>query len=458
LFPETSPVKLFFSYAHEDEGLRVELEKHLSLLKHQGLIDGWHDRRIVAGGDWASEIDKNLDASRVILLLVSANFIHSEYCYSVEFKRALARHEAGHAHIIPVLLSAVDWESAPFGKFQALPANARPVTSWENRNEAFANIAKGIRAAVERMRQGVGKGGAGCPGNELFNVPPLLPYLCDRSDQEGELGEALSLHLRESPRRPFMVVIHGDEYECHSEFLDRLQEESLPSLLDLKRRGLSVEYRMMPWPESVRAGRSAELSKTFRRLVGIEMVGNSAAPPEGVFDDVAPDRPVMLGLPLKTEDLTRGGVETLRAFFDFWDEWPDLPVGRTLVCAVSVRHRRVERMGFFLRRRLRMIDREVRRFIAGAAAGGGGRAPAPPSLDFGRYENLGGVVLPELRAITQQEVLVWSRSKIVRAMCRIRESEIEAIFKRRELCAPGGPIPMQLLADELEELVKRYRL
>ena len=93
----------------------------------------------------------HVNSAGVILLMVSADFMASAYCWDVEMKRAMERHEAREAVVIPVILRAVDWHSAPFGKLQALPKNAKPVTSWPNRDEAFADIAKGIRGAVERL-------------------------------------------------------------------------------------------------------------------------------------------------------------------------------------------------------------------------------------------------------------------------------------------------------------------
>lgn len=147
-------IKIFFSYAHEDESLRDELAKQLSLLKRMGHIEEWYDRRIVSGSDWAFAIDKHLNEAHIILLLVSADFIASDYCYGVELKRALERHETGEALVIPILLRAIDWADSPFSKLQALPTDVRPVTSWSNQDEAFADIVKGIRAAVKELRPG----------------------------------------------------------------------------------------------------------------------------------------------------------------------------------------------------------------------------------------------------------------------------------------------------------------
>ena len=144
-------IEVFFSYSHKDEELRDQLEKHLSILKRQGVITGWHDRRIGAGREWEGEIDKHLNTADVILLLISADFLASDYCYDVEMKRAMERHEAGETRVIPVILRPVDWKGAPFGKLQALPKDAKPVTSWPNRDEAFTDVAQGIRAAVEEL-------------------------------------------------------------------------------------------------------------------------------------------------------------------------------------------------------------------------------------------------------------------------------------------------------------------
>ena len=145
--------EVFFSYAHQDESLRDELEKHLSLLKRSGTISSWHDRCISAGSEWAGQIDKRLESADVILLLVSSDFVASDYCYDIEMNRALELHEKGAACVIPVVLRPVDWHSAPFAKLQALPRDAKPITEWTNRDSGFQDVARGIRQTVEARQQ-----------------------------------------------------------------------------------------------------------------------------------------------------------------------------------------------------------------------------------------------------------------------------------------------------------------
>src|SRR5579864_7896233 len=108
-----STVTLFYSYAREDEILRAQLEKHLSSLRREGLIADWHDRQIVAGTDWAYAVSEHLRAASVILLLISSDFLASDYCFSIEMQQALERHKGGEARVIPVILRPVDWQRAP---------------------------------------------------------------------------------------------------------------------------------------------------------------------------------------------------------------------------------------------------------------------------------------------------------------------------------------------------------
>jgi hypothetical protein len=150
----TTPIKLFYSYSHKDERLRDQLETHLANLKNQGFIDGWHDRKILAGASWAGDIDENLENAGVILLLVSADFLASDYCFNKETARALERHAAGEARVIPILLRPVDWKGTPFAHLQALPKDAKPDIKWTHRDEAWTDVANGIRRAVEALRAG----------------------------------------------------------------------------------------------------------------------------------------------------------------------------------------------------------------------------------------------------------------------------------------------------------------
>src|ERR1044072_2540193 len=147
-----NPLKIFFSYSQKDKNLRDKLEEQLSLLKNQKLVSTWHDRKFFPGDEFDREISENLEDADLILLLVSPSFIASKYCYEKEMVRALERHEAKEARVIPIILRPCDWNTAPFGKLVALPENGKPVTTWSNRDNAFLSIAQGIRKYIEENK------------------------------------------------------------------------------------------------------------------------------------------------------------------------------------------------------------------------------------------------------------------------------------------------------------------
>ncbi len=153
-----APVTLFYSYAHEDEALRDELQGHLKILERRGLLAPWHDRRINAGEDWAQRIDENLRQAELVLLLVSKDFIESDYIMGTELGAAMARHAQHETVVVPILVRAVDLDpddadELPFLKLQGLPTDLKPVTSWPNRDEAWTNVAKGLRVTVKAIRE-----------------------------------------------------------------------------------------------------------------------------------------------------------------------------------------------------------------------------------------------------------------------------------------------------------------
>lgn len=122
----------------------------MSVLQRQGIIASWHDRRITAGKELHDEIDKHLQSANLILLLVSPDFLASDYCYGIEMTHAMERHDAGDATVVPIILRPCYWENAPFSKLAALPKDALPVTSskWGSIDEGFADVARGIATAA----------------------------------------------------------------------------------------------------------------------------------------------------------------------------------------------------------------------------------------------------------------------------------------------------------------------
>ncbi len=213
-------IEVFYSYSHRDEELRDQLENHLVTLKRDGVIQGWHDRRISAGQEWDGEIDAHLKSADIVLLLTSSDFLASDYCYDVEVASAIKRHEAREARVIPVILRPCDWTTTPFGKLRALPKDATPVTKWDNQDEAFLDIAKGIRRVAEEIRRAVEKepqpGASTHASTQAESIKPaprthipdiLRVEFVPRKDQSGDLVARLKEELAPHKRR--LVALWG---------------------------------------------------------------------------------------------------------------------------------------------------------------------------------------------------------------------------------------------------------
>jgi TIR domain len=223
--------KLFFSYQHADEQLRNMLEKHLAALKHQGFIEAWHDRRIDIGTELEGEIDKYLNEADIILLLVSADFIASHYCYEIEMKRAIERHEANEARVIPVILRPCDWHDTPFGKLLAAPKDGKAITSWANMDEAFLDVVRSIKELVRKQ-----------PTGQLASI--VSPsHIAPAQGAEGILVDRpRSANLRTS--KNFTVADRDQFLDDAFEFMAAFFENSLQEL----------------------AARNGDLSQRFRKI------------------------------------------------------------------------------------------------------------------------------------------------------------------------------------------------
>ncbi|QLP96886.1 MAG: toll/interleukin-1 receptor domain-containing protein [Rhodoblastus sp.] len=165
---------VFFSYSHKDEALRDELEIRFTMLKREGLIEAWHDRRIAVGKDFDDEISRKLEEADVILLLASPDFLASDYCWGKEVKRAMERHAARDALVIPIVLRPCEWTRAPFGKLLAAPSDGKAVTGWSDRDAAFLDVARKIRAALNERPERAGAASSPPPAAAASAAAPRV--------------------------------------------------------------------------------------------------------------------------------------------------------------------------------------------------------------------------------------------------------------------------------------------
>ncbi len=151
---QTPALRVFCGYAHEDNVLFQQLKTALAVLIRQDAVSVWHYSGLLPGAQWESEIEQELNTADIILLLISPAFMASDYCWSKEMQWAIARHSTGEARVIPILLKPTPgWETTPLGALQALPTNAKPITTWNSRDKALIDVVNGLRRAIEAVQK-----------------------------------------------------------------------------------------------------------------------------------------------------------------------------------------------------------------------------------------------------------------------------------------------------------------
>ena len=144
-------MKVFYSYTHKDEDMLDELAKHLAPLKEDFCIDEWDDRKIQAGQKLHEEIDKQLETADLVLLLISPDSLASPECKR-EMRKALKEKEKRDAIVIPVIVRPCSWQDhEKIASLLAIPKDGKPITKWDNRDEAFLNVYKKVREIVESI-------------------------------------------------------------------------------------------------------------------------------------------------------------------------------------------------------------------------------------------------------------------------------------------------------------------
>jgi len=203
---------LFFSYSHADEEYRDQLEKHLTMLKRQGRISAWHDRRIKAGDPLDKNISKELEGASIVLLLISSDFLASEYCYDIEMTRAMERHASGETRAIPIILRPCDWHEAPFGNLMAAPTDGKPVSKWTNIDDAWLDVVNAIKSALPKIDE---------------SKKPLLATI-KNSEGRSSVSSARSSNMR--IKKEFSDAEKDNFLKNSFEFICRYFENSLTEL------------------------------------------------------------------------------------------------------------------------------------------------------------------------------------------------------------------------------------
>lgn len=150
--PEDNRINVFISYAHKDRKFVDKLNVHLATLRRE-LIYQWEDSEILPGASWSDEIETKLEKAQIILLLISPDFLNSDFIYNRELPIALKRHKRGEAVVIPIILRPSLWDTQEFAGLQALPTGTRPIVQWSDEDEAFLDVTKGLRKVIQSIQK-----------------------------------------------------------------------------------------------------------------------------------------------------------------------------------------------------------------------------------------------------------------------------------------------------------------
>ena len=458
-----SAISVFFCYAHEDEPLRDKLAKHLTLLERQGVIQPWHDRQILAGSDWQGELDQHIETAQVILLLISADFLASDYCYDLEMTRALERQRTGSAQVIPILLRPVDnWSQSPFGGLQALPTDGKPVTRWADEDEAFADVARGIRLAAQpwsrRERGSVslrGRDHALSPratpleAGDRGRLPELFTYDLDRGQQEFELSQTLERLGPLSPR-PVLCFLHGDQRECHDKFIQCLEKASLRRLLRLKPTQAPYRYLITKWPSQL--DELNNFQKRYCMHLGAKILDDNQADPQRINDWLASiPAPVIIETEFFTRSWKRHAAKVVIQVLEFWRRWPELAPNQVLLVCLSIKYPSPQRSLLSTVCGRKSIREEVAAALAAWSL--------PPD------DRVMLAALSPLRGVTQQDAEAWVHDNERDLIRRYGEAAVDelndTIHTMFEQCpSPEEPkrLPMEAVARQLRNLLPAHRM
>ena len=224
-------VEIFISYSHEDIKWWEKLLMHFSTLERQGLISSWHDRKIEGGSEWAGEIDKHINSSEIIILLLSPNFLASNYAFEIEMKRALARHEAGEACVIPIIVRPCEWQEIGTKKLQVLPHNSVAVSKWPDEDDAFLDIITNMRSIIKKLELNEK------PSHDLVSRTSLTDLVVLKKDTTISIGVDVGTTKIAAG---LVKQVKGKKPEFHSDKIVRIEHDEKKSTEGVLEKIISV--------------------------------------------------------------------------------------------------------------------------------------------------------------------------------------------------------------------------
>lgn len=228
------PFEVFISYAQHDQALRDQLETHLSNLKRLQVIVSWYDGAIIPGTNWQQETMHHLTSAHIILLLVSADFLASDICYSIEMEHALIRHTEQEAYVLPIILRPTDWQGSPFSHLQVLPIGGKPVTEWSTTDAAFVDVVQGIRRVIDDLQ------------SKRPTISARLPQTEVPREASDDFPSIWNVPYRRNPffigRKDMLQALHDALRQQSSAVISQVQTQAISGLGGIGKTQTAVEY------------------------------------------------------------------------------------------------------------------------------------------------------------------------------------------------------------------------
>ncbi len=238
-------VSVVISYSHKDEQYKDELVTHLAPLRRSGIITDWHDRRLTAGSELDTALRERFESDAVILLLVSADYISSEYCWQTELVIAMNRHNAGQARVIPIILRPCDWRIDPISKLLAAPRDGMPVSSWPDRDAAWLDVVQKIRAAISEISRLMNaKAAAATSSAEITTTTTTTAAIAQPSP-------TVTTAAPPNPANAAAVIVEWSGTAFPVEYLVKVSIDDDEGKTGSLKQGFSLEFQLSPGPHTM---------------------------------------------------------------------------------------------------------------------------------------------------------------------------------------------------------------
>lgn len=433
MFQERNQV--FISYSHKDVDWLKRLQEMLQPYIRNNPIDVWDDTKIKSGEKWQSEIEQALAKASVAVLLVSPGFLASEFIINHELPPLLEAAEGGGLVILWVYIRHCGYEETLIDMYQAINNPSKPLDALDSsaQDEILKAICKRIKEIINPARAPMGS-------YKNFN-PHKLPYLCDRKHQRMAIAPAIRNHQKAQANKPFLFLVHGNEYEAHQQLIDVMVENELPVALNLS--DASIEMKSLAWPRGHKT--PDDFNKIVLSNLGNAFFTNHAGEREKIQDYINHTfikKPLLITVEIiERHHFNQSFADDLKTFVAFFSTNLELkPDIRILVALILKYHptgiephppipRKLLGLGSFFKITPAKVQKSSAQCLRDLV-----------SMLAGQV-----TILDELSSITEIDVLDWNNEH----QWGIKEKDIEAIFKTKLTQF----ISMEDIVDDLRALL-----